>query len=51
MIENDYDTRVIASVNGIIRLRKPDGTVVVASDNGVVEFRPQGISLGEAPPV
>ncbi|RQM27767.1 hypothetical protein B5M09_006871 [Aphanomyces astaci] len=50
VIEIDYDTRVIASVNGIIRLRKPDGTVLVASDNGVVEFRPQSLSLGDAPP-
>ncbi|RHY69741.1 hypothetical protein DYB30_000213 [Aphanomyces astaci] len=50
VIEIDYDTRVIASVNGIIRLRKPDGTVIVASDNGVVEFRPQSLSLGDAPP-
>ncbi|RHY33392.1 hypothetical protein DYB32_001673 [Aphanomyces invadans] len=50
VIEIDYDTRVIASVNGIIRVRKPDGTVAIASDNGVVEFRPRGISLGDAPP-
>ncbi|KAH9194714.1 hypothetical protein AeNC1_003315 [Aphanomyces euteiches] len=49
-MEVDYDTRVIASVHGIIRIRKPDGTVVVAQDNGVVEFRPQTLNHGPVTP-
>ncbi|KAF0699318.1 Aste57867_10108 [Aphanomyces stellatus] len=50
VIEIDYDTRVIASVNGIIRVRKPDGTVVIAHDNGVVEFRPRSLSRRDDSP-
>ncbi|OQS05912.1 hypothetical protein THRCLA_02011 [Thraustotheca clavata] len=43
-IEIDYDTRVIATVHGIIRIRKPDGTIVIAQDNGLVEFRPRTLA-------
>ncbi|OQS00618.1 hypothetical protein ACHHYP_03266 [Achlya hypogyna] len=48
-LEVDYDTRVIASVHGILRLRKPDGTIVIAQDNGLVEFRPRSLATTEYP--
>ncbi|KDO30951.1 hypothetical protein SPRG_04139 [Saprolegnia parasitica CBS 223.65] len=48
-IEVDYDTRVIASVHGILRLRKPDGTIVIAQDNGLVEFRPRSLATSSYP--
>ena len=36
----DYDTRVTVPVNGRLRLHRPDGVVITALDNGVIEVRP-----------
>ena len=40
VIEAMYNTKFTASVNGSLSVSKPDGTEIVASDDGSVEFRP-----------
>ena len=40
LIEIQYDTRVTATVNGWIRVRHRDGTLVVANDTGQVDYHP-----------
>lgn len=40
IIEIDYDTRVVAEINGILRYRRPDGVIIAAYDNAKVEYYP-----------
>jgi hypothetical protein len=40
VISADYDTAVTAMVNGRIRVHRPDNGVLVALDDGLVQYRP-----------
>ena len=40
IVEAMYNTKFTASVNGSLQLSKPDGTKIIANDDGKVEFRP-----------
>ena len=44
IIEAMYNTKFTANVNGTMKVSKPDGSEIIASDDGCVEFRPASLS-------
>ena len=44
IIEAMYNTKFTATVNGSLEVSKPDGTKIIATDDGKVEFRPASLA-------
>ena len=40
-----YDSRITATVNGVVRIVKSDGTTVMARDDGTVKYTPSDVAL------
>ena len=40
VVDIEYDTRITATVNGIVRTQKTDGTTILAKDDGTVRYTP-----------